>query len=246
MKVALVTGGNGGIGSSICAALADKGYKVAGGYYPADKENAEAWEAEMRANGKDVTAVAGDVSNYTSCEAMIAHVESELGPIEVLVNCAGITRDTTFKKMTPEQWGSVLQTNLDSAFNVTRPVINQMLERGSGRIVNVSSVNGQRGQFGQANYSAAKAGLHGFTMALAQETARKGITVNTISPGYISTPMTQAMPENVLEAIVGSVPMGRMGEPEEIASAVSWLVDERSAYITGANIPVNGGLFMSA
>jgi acetoacetyl-CoA reductase len=177
---------------------------------------------------------------------MITHVESELGPIEVLVNCAGITRDTTFKKMTPEQWGSVLQTNLDSAFNVTRPVINQMLERGSGRIVNVSSVNGQRGQFGQANYSAAKAGLHGFTMALAQETARKGITVNTISPGYISTPMTQAMPENVLEAIVNSVPMGRMGEPEEIASAVSWLVDERSAYITGANIPVNGGLFMSA
>ncbi len=246
MKTALVTGGNGGIGSAICVELAGAGYKVVAAYYEAEKEQAESWKEGLKSQGLDIEIVGGDVANYESAKTMIAEAEELAGPIDVLVNCAGITRDTTFKKMQPEQWSSVLTTNLDSAYNVTHQVINGMLERGFGRIVNISSVNGQKGQFGQTNYSAAKAGLHGFTMALAQETARKGVTVNTISPGYISTPMTQAMPDNVLEAIVGSVPMGRMGEPEEIAHTVAWLADEKSAYVTGANIPVNGGLYMAA
>jgi len=246
MKTALVTGGNGGIGSSICVALVQAGYQVAAGYYPAERDQAESWRKSLQVQGIEIEVVPGDVSDYENAAAMVKDAESKLGPIDVLVNCAGITRDTTFKKMQPDQWESVLNTNLNSVYNVTHQIINGMLDRGFGRIINISSVNGQKGQFGQTNYSAAKAGLHGFTMALAQETARKGITVNSISPGYISTPMTQSMPEKVLDAIVGSVPMGRMGEPEEIAHTVLWLADEKSAYITGANIPVNGGLFMAA
>lgn len=243
-RVAFVTGGTGGIGRAICQELAEKGNQVVAGYFPPEKEAAEAWQAEMKEKGLEIGLAPGDVSDFEDTEKSIKAVEEEFGGIDILVNCAGITRDGTLKKMGFDQWSAVISTNLDSAFNVTRQVINGMLERGYGRIVNIASVNGQKGQFGQANYSAAKAGLHGFTMAIAQETARKGITVNTVSPGYISTPMTDAMPEKVLESIVNSVPMGRMGSVDEIASVVGWLAEERNAYITGANIPVNGGLFI--
>ena len=246
MKTVLVTGGNGGIGSAICRDMAENGYSVVAAYYSAEKEQAKAWQRSLQEQGVDVEIVGGDVTDYESAQDMVDEAVMKVGPIDVLVNCAGITRDATFRKMVPDQWNEVINTNLDSVYNVTHQVINGMLERGFGRIINIASVNGQKGQFGQTNYSAAKAGLHGFTMALAQETARKGITVNTISPGYISTPMTQAMPAKVLDAIVGSVPVGRMGEPEEIAHTVLWLASEKSAYVTGANIPINGGLFMAA
>lgn len=244
-RIALVTGGNGGIGSSICKELAERGYKVVAGYYPAEKEQAEAWQKQQHAAGNPVEIAAGDVSSYDSCVAMVKEIEEKVGPVDILVNCAGITRDKTFRKMDPASWSSVISTNLDSLYNVTKPVIDGMLERGWGRIVNISSVNGQRGQFGQTNYSSAKAGAHGFTMALAQEVARKGITVNTVSPGYIATEMTQAIAEEVRNQIVASVPMNRMGTPEEVAYLVSFLCDDRAAYITGANYEVNGGLFMS-
>ncbi len=244
-RVALVTGANGGIGSAVCRELAGRGDKVIAAYFPPEKEQAEAWQQEMKADGLDVVLAAMDVSNFGACGEVIEGLIAEHGNIEILVNCAGITRDGTLKKMPEENWKAVMATNLDSAFNVTRHVINGMLDNGWGRIVNIASVNGQRGQFGQTNYSAAKAGMHGFTMAVALETAAKGITVNTISPGYISTAMTQAMPPEVLEAIVNSVPMRRMGTPEEIANAVGWLASEENGYTTGANIPVNGGLFTS-
>ena len=245
-RIALVTGGNGGIGSAICTELADRGMKVIAGYYEPEKEAAEQWQQAMKAAGYDFYLVGGDVSDYESAGKMISEAESSVGSIDVLVNCAGITRDKTLKRMSAEQWNSVIRTNLDSAFNMTQQVIGGMLERGYGRVINISSVNGQRGQFGQANYSAAKAGLHGFTMATAQETALKGVTVNTVSPGYIATDMTKAIAPEVLESITQTIPMKRMGEPEEIAQAVAWLADERTAYVTGANIPVNGGLFMAA
>ena len=245
-RIALVTGGTGGIGTSICKQLAASGCTVVANYYPADKEQAESWLAEHRSEDLDLHIVAADVTDFDSCSAMIKQIESDLGPVDILVNCAGITRDKTLKRMTPDQWNAVINTNLNSAFNVTQQVINGMTERGFGRIINISSVNGQKGQFGQANYAAAKAGLHGFTMSVAQETAAKGVTVNTVSPGYIETAMTSSMPEPVLQAIVGSVPVGRMGKPEEIAFTVAWLADERNAYTTGANIPVNGGMFMTA
>lgn len=244
-RVAFVTGGNGGIGSAVCQALAGRGDQVVAGYFPPEKEVAEAWQKEMQEHGISIALAAIDVSDFADCERVIRDVTEEFGSVDILVNCAGITRDGTLKKMPDENWKAVISTNLDSAFNVTRHVINGMLERGWGRIVNIASVNGQRGQFGQANYSAAKAGMHGFTMAVALETAAKGVTVNTVSPGYISTAMTQAMPEEVLQSIVNSIPMRRMGKPEEIANAVAWLTSEENAYTTGANIPVNGGLFTS-
>lgn len=245
-KIALVTGGNGGIGSAICQELADEGMKVVAAYFTPEKETAKIWQQEMKEAGYDFNIVAGDVSNFESAGKMIAQTESEVGPIDILVNCAGITRDKMLKRMTEEQWSAVLSTNLDSAFNMTQQVINGMLDRGYGRIINISSVNGQKGQFGQANYSAAKAGLHGFTMAIAQETALKGVTVNTVSPGYIATAMTLAIAPEILQSITDTIPMRRMGEPAEIAQAVAWLANERSSYVTGANIPVNGGLFMTA
>ncbi|MDJ0741630.1 MAG: acetoacetyl-CoA reductase [Gammaproteobacteria bacterium] len=244
-RVAFVTGGNGGIGSAICRELVVQGHKVVAGYFPPEKESAEAWQKQMHEDGVAIGLAGVDVADFQDCERAINEITEEFGPVDILVNCAGITRDGTLKKMPEENWKAVMATNLDSAFNVTRHVINGMLERGWGRIVNIASVNGQRGQFGQANYSAAKAGMHGFTMAVALETAAKGITVNTVSPGYIATAMTEAMPDEVLQSIINSVPMRRMGKPEEIANTVAWLASEANAYTTGANIPVNGGLFTS-
>ena len=245
-KIALITGGTGGIGTAVCRELADKGCTIIATYFPPEESDALKWQSNEKQSGYEFVIMPVDVSDFESAQEMVSNVEKLFGSIDILVNCAGITRDKTLKRMTPDQWKAVINTNLDSAFNITQPVVNGMLERGFGRIINIASVNGQKGQFGQANYSAAKAGLHGFTMAVAQETASKGITVNTISPGYVSTPMTQAMPQEVLDHIVSQVPIGRMAQPEEIAFTVSWLADERNAYTTGANIPVNGGMFMSA
>ena len=244
-KIALVTGGTGGIGTAICIALADQGRKVIAGYYPPEKDFAYTWKQKHRADGYDFEIVGCDVSDFESSQQMLHDIGNTIGPVDILVNCAGITRDKTLRRMTLEQWDAVLRTNLDSAFNVTRQVVDGMSERGFGRIVNISSVNGQKGQFGQANYSAAKAGLHGFTKAVAQELAAKGVTVNSVSPGYVKTEMTDAIPEDVRDAIVQQVPMGRMATPEEIAYVVSFLTDDRNTYMTGANLPVNGGMYMS-
>ena len=243
-RVALVTGGIGGIGTAICARLATDGCTVIANHHPSEAAAAETWKAERAAEGVTVDTIAADVASFEDSARMVAEITAKHGPVDILVNCAGITRDKTFKKMEPAQWEAVINVNLNSVFNATRPVWEGMLERGWGRIVNISSVNGQRGQFGQANYSAAKAGMHGFTMALAQEGASKGVTVNTVSPGYVETAMTLAMDDNVRNAIIGGVPMRRMGMPAEIASAVAFLASDESAYVTGANLPVNGGLFM--
>ena len=244
MRVALVTGGIGGIGTSICQRLAKDGMRVVANYHPMEQEQAEAWLAARQAEGLDISIAVGDVSSWDDTQRMIAEVVEKAGPVDVLVNCAGITRDKTFKRMELAQWEAVINVNLNSVFNVTRPVWDGMLERGFGRIINISSVNGQRGQFGQANYSAAKAGMHGFTMALAQEGATRGVTVNTISPGYVETAMTLAMRDDVREGIISGIPMRRMAQPEEIAAAIAFLASDQASYITGANIPVNGGLFI--
>ncbi len=244
-RVALVTGGTGGIGTAICQRLAKDGYKVAAGYNSGGQhEKAQAWQAEQKSLGFDFDISYGDVRSYDSCAECIAHVEEALGPIDILVNNAGVTRDATLKKMSFEQWDEVLSANLDSVFNMTRQIINGMLERQFGRIINVSSVNAQKGQLGQTNYSAAKAGMHGFTKALSQEVARKGITVNTVSPGYIATSMVMAVPEEIRNHIIADIPVGRLGLPEEVAHAVSFLADERSGFITGSNLSVNGGQHM--
>jgi acetoacetyl-CoA reductase len=244
-KIALVTGGIGGIGTAICIALADQDRKVIAGYFPPEKEIAAAWRDKHHANGYDFEIVACDVSDFESSQKMLHDVEETIGAVDILVNCAGITRDKTLRRMTPDQWDSVLRTNLDSAFNVTRHVVENMSDNGFGRIVNISSVNGQKGQFGQANYSAAKAGLHGFTKAVAQELAARGVTVNSVSPGYVKTAMTDAIPEAVRDSIIQQVPMGRMALPDEIAYVVSFLTDDRNTYMTGANLPVNGGMYMT-
>ena len=244
-KVALVTGGTGGIGTAICRQLAQQGCRVVAGFLPNDREGAEAWRERQRAEGYDIAIASGDVTSFQSVGEMVGNIESTVGAVDILVNCAGITRDKTLRRMDSEQWYAVINTNLNSAFNVTRHVVDGMVTRGFGRIVNISSVNGQKGQFGQTNYSAAKAGIHGFTMALAQEVANRGVTVNSVSPGYVATPMALAVPEDIRKQIVAQVPVGRMGTPEEIAFVVSFLVDFRCSYITGANISVNGGLYMS-
>lgn len=244
-RVALVTGGIGGIGTEVCRELCRQDRNVIAGYLPAEKAEAEAWLDARRAEGLEIDIVAGDVSDFESSAAMVREVEENHGLIEILVNCAGITRDKTLRRMAPEDWKAVINTNLDSVFNVTRNLINNMIENGFGRIVNISSVNGQKGQFGQTNYSAAKAGVHGFTMALAQEVASKGITVNTVSPGYVDTPMTEEIPDDIKDQIVGGIPMKRMANAGEIAQAVGFLCLDRTDYITGANIPVNGGMYMS-
>lgn len=244
-KVAMVTGGIGGIGTEICKALSKQGRKVYAGHLAAETESAVSWQKQLNEEGCDVSVFPLDVSDFESCAEAVKQIEEREGPVEVLVNCAGITRDTTFRKMDETFWKTVIDVNLNSVYNVTRQVINGMLESGFGRIVNISSINGQKGQFGQTNYSASKAGIHGFTMALAQETAKKGITVNSISPGYVETSMTAAVPEDVRNAIISGIPAGRMGKPQEIANVVAFLTSDATTYITGANVPVNGGLYMS-
>ncbi len=240
-KIAVVTGGLGGIGTAICRRLAEEGAQVIATYHPSEAEKVEAWVADQ---GGKVDVAVGDVSSAEDSARMMGEIVAKHGRVDILVNCAGITRDTTMKKMTPEQWDAVIDTNLSSAFYVTQPIWNGMIENGFGRVVNISSVNGQRGQFGQANYAAAKAGMHGFTMTLAYEGATKGVTANTISPGYVETAMTAAMRDDVRESIVSGIPMRRMATPEEIAHAVAFAADDKSTYLTGANIPVNGGLFI--
>ncbi|NEV62715.1 acetoacetyl-CoA reductase [Thiorhodococcus minor] len=243
-RIALVTGGIGGIGTAICTRLAKDGCRVVANHHPSEAAAAEEWKKARASEGFDIATIAADVSSFEDATRMIKEIGEQHGPVDILVNCAGITRDKTFKKMEAAQWQAVINVNLNSVFNVTRPVWEGMLERGFGRIVNISSVNGQRGQFGQANYSAAKAGMHGFTMALAQEGASKGVTVNTISPGYVETAMTLAMDDSVRNSIIGGIPMRRMAQPDEIAAAIGFLAGDEAAYVTGANIPVNGGLFM--
>jgi acetoacetyl-CoA reductase len=239
---AIVTGGTGAIGSEICAALARAGCKVGAIGHPSEAARLDAWHTAHP--GIDVELA--ELGDYAAAAAAIEALQSRLGPVDLLVNAAGITRDARFAKMTPQHWREVMASNLDSVFNCTRALFDGMCTRRFGRIVNISSVNGQKGQFGQANYSAAKAGMHGFTMALAQEGARHGVTVNTVSPGYVATPMTAAIKPEALGKIVAQIPIGRMCEPGEIARVVAFLCADESACITGANIPVNGGLFMSA
>lgn len=241
-RVALVTGGTGAIGTAICKQLAASGARVVATYR--DPAKAERWTAERRNEGFDIGVVEVDVMSFESCQAMVAEVEKKVGPIDILVNNAGVTRDTTFRKMTKDQWDCVLASNLDSLFNVTRNVIGGMLERGFGRVINISSINGEKGQFGQVNYSAAKAGIHGFTMALAQEVARKGVTVNTVSPGYIATDMALAVPEEIRNKITAEIPIGRMGTSEEVAYVVDFLAARESALFTGSNLSCNGGHHM--
>lgn len=241
-RIALITGGMGGIGTAICQHLAQAGYTVATTYSKPGKE--EAWLAHMKEQGHTVHAYQCDVTDFAACQAMTARIASELGSVDILVNNAGITRDGQFKKMSKIDWDAVMHTNLDSVFNVTRPLIEAMLEKGWGRIVNISSINGQKGQFGQVNYSAAKAGMHGFTKALAQEVAKKGITVNTISPGYIATEMVMAVKEEVRNQIIAGIPVGRLGRPDEIADLIVYLCSEQAGFITGANIAINGGQHM--
>jgi acetoacetyl-CoA reductase len=241
-RTALVTGGTGGIGTALVRHLLEQGHRVASNYR--DEEKAAGWQKQMKAAGFEVLLVPGDVSDHLSSQSMVEAVQSALGPVDILVNNAGITRDSTFHKMDVLQWNEVVTTNLNACFNVTRPVIEGMRARRWGRIVQISSVNGQKGQYGQANYAAAKAGIHGFTISLAQENARYGVTVNTVSPGYIATDMAMAVPEEVREKIVAQIPMGRMGRPDEIARAVAFLTAEESEWITGANIAINGGHYM--
>lgn len=240
-KTAFVTGGAGGIGQAICKRLADAGHKVAACYIPPEKESALEWQAQSKSEGYDYYLVEGDVSNFDSCKNMVAQIEKDIGPVEILVNCAGITKDTTFKKMSEDQWKSVIDINLNSVFNVTKQVLDGMLERKYGRIICISSLNGQKGQFGQSNYSASKSGMHGFAMSLAQEVANKGITVNSVSPGYIGTKMVMAIPQKVLDSIVAQIPVGRLGTPDEIGAVAAFLASDDAGFITGSNIAINGG-----
>lgn len=241
-KVAYVTGGMGGIGTVICQRLAKEGFTVVAGCGPS--RNFQQWLDEQTALGYSFHASVGNVSDWESTRAAFQKVREEVGPVDVLVNNAGITRDGLFRKMSQEDWRAVMDTNLNSLFNVTKQVIEDMLDRQWGRIVNISSVNGQKGQFGQTNYSTAKAGIHGFTMALAQEVASKGVTVNTVSPGYIGTDMVRAIRPDVLEKIVATIPVRRLGTPEEIASMIAWIASDDAGFATGADFSLNGGLHM--
>ena len=243
-RVVLVTGGMGGLGESICTGMADQGYAVVATYSPSNK-SADAWLAAMKERGYDFRAVACDVTDFDSSTAAVKQVTDTVGPVDVLVNNAGITRDMTFKKMGKSDWDAVIRTNLDSCFNTTKQVMDGMVERGWGRVINIASVNGQKGAFGQTNYSAAKAGMHGFTKALALEVAKKGVTVNTISPGYIGTKMVTAIPKDILDTkILPQIPVGRLGKPEEVAGLIIYLASDEAAFLTGANISINGGQHM--
>jgi acetoacetyl-CoA reductase len=242
-RVALVTGGTGGIGRETCRQLAQAGLRVVAADLPGDDARQQDFARAMQ--GLDVAFVAMDVTDPAGCERAIAAIAASHGPVDVLVNGAGITRDAVLRKMTRDQWDQVLSVNLDSVFNLCRLLAEGMCERGYGRIVNISSVNGQTGQFGQTNYAAAKAGMHGFTMALAREVARKGVTVNSVSPGYIRTAMTATIPDEVKQQVLAMVPTGRIGEAADVARAVVFLCAEDAGYLTGVNLPVNGGLFIS-
>ena len=244
-KVALVTGGTGGIGTALCHELASQGFTVVAGYNSGgNHEKAKAWQAEQAKAGFTIDVAYGDVSDPASSEACVNGILERHGSIDVLVNNAGITRDSTFRKMTLEQWDEVMNANLRSVFNMTRLCIQPMMDSKWGRVINISSVNGQKGQFGQTNYAAAKAGMHGFTKSLAQEVASKGVTVNTVSPGYVLTSMVAAIGDEVLQKIASTIPVGRLGQPEEIANAVAFLASERAGFITGSNLAINGGQHM--
>jgi acetoacetyl-CoA reductase len=242
-RIAFVSGGMGGIGSAICRRFAQSGHTVVAGCLPGYERKQE-WLDGMRSQGFKVHAAEGDVAEFDSCAEMFYNVRSIVGPIDILVNNAGITRDAVFKRMTEQDWMAVINTNLNSVFNVTRQVIDGMSERNWGRIINISSVNALKGQFGQTNYSAAKAGMAGFAKALAQEVVKKGVTVNTVSPGYVETDMVKAIRQEIRDQIIASIPMGRLARPEEIGAVVGFLASEEAGYITGANISVNGGMHM--
>ena len=245
-RVALVTGGMGGIGTAVCRRLAGANDNVVVANCLPGYEKKDEWLAQQRAEGYDnIFAAEGDVADLESSSGMVRGIESEIGPVDILINAAGIVRDNMLKKMSLADWLAVISTNLTSAFIVTKQVIEGMTERGWGRIVNLSSVNGQRGQFGQTNYSAAKAGLHGFAKALAQEVVRKGVTVNSVSPGYVETDMVKSIRKDVLEKIVAGIPIGRLARPDEIAALIAFLASEEAGYITGANIAINGGMYMT-
>jgi acetoacetyl-CoA reductase len=243
-RTALVMGGTGCIGRVISETLAEAGYRVAANGHPADAENASQWTRDASARGLEIHLENFDAGDYEATREGVAAVEGTIGPVDVLVNAAGITRDGRLVNLDPDDWKAVVRTNLDSVYNASKAVIGGMMSRGFGRIVNISSVNGQRGQFGQANYSAAKAGVHGFTMAVAREVARKGVTVNTVSPGYIESPLIMKVPEPIREGIREAIPLGRFGKPREIARAVLFLVSDDAAYITGEDLSVNGGYHM--
>ena len=238
-RVVLVTGATGGLGTAMCKKLYDDGYVVVANYR--NEEKANEWKQKLHEEGYDIAIYYADVADYDSCGLMVDKIAKEIGHVDVLVNNAGITKDGSFRKMSYENWKAVMTTNLDSVFNCTRHVINNMIDNGFGRVINISSVNGQRGQFGQANYSAAKAGMHGFTKTLAMEVANKGVTVNTISPGYIGTDMVMAVKEEVRNQIIAQIPLGRLGGTEEVAYLVSFLASEHANFITGANMSINGG-----
>jgi acetoacetyl-CoA reductase len=244
-RTAVVTGGMGGIGEAICMRLAKAGFRVVATYSPGNKKSGE-WLAAMKQQGYDFQAVAVDVPDYDSCQKAAVEIEAAVGPVDVLINNAGITRDASFRRMDKAAWDAVMRTNLDSAFNMTKPFIEGMAERGWGRVINISSVNGQKGAFGQTNYSAAKAGMHGFTKSLALEYARKGVTVNTVSPGYIGTKMVLAVPKEVLDAkIIPQIPLGRLGTPDEVAALVAYICSDEAGFMTGANVAINGGQHMA-
>ena len=241
-RVAYVTGGMGGIGTAICQRLHKEGYTVVAGCGPS--RDFDKWIAEQKAEGFTFYASVGNVADWDSTVEAFKKVKDAHGPVDVLVNNAGITKDGVFRKMSRNDWSAVMDTNLNSLFNVTKQVIDDMCDRGFGRIINISSVNGQKGQFGQTNYSTAKAGIHGFTMALALEVATKGVTVNTVSPGYIGTDMVKAIRPDVLEKIVGTVPVKRLGTPDEIGSIIAWIASDEGGYATGSDFSLNGGLHM--
>jgi len=243
-RVALITGGMGGLGEAICRKLFKSGYRVAATHSP-NNDHVATWLSEQKNAGFEFDAYMVDVSDYASCEAGVAKIIGDMGHIDALINNAGITRDTTLRKMTKEDWHAVIETNLDSVFNMTKPVLHGMLENRWGRIINISSVNGQKGAFGQANYAAAKAGLHGFTKSLALEVASKGVTVNTVSPGYLRTKMVTKVPKEILDTkILPEIPVGRLGEPDEVAGLIAYLCSDEAGFVTGANIAINGGQHM--
>ena len=242
-RVAVVTGGIGGLGTEICRSLARAGRTVIAADLGTRAERIAEFKREVV--GLDIRFEPIDAGDFDRCAALVRKIETDHGALDILVNAAGITRDSTLRKMDKTQWDAVMSVNLDSVFNMCRHAVDGMMARGFGRIVNISSVNGQTGQFGQTNYSAAKAGMHGFTMAMAREVARKGVTVNSVSPGYCETALVMAIPDNIRAGIVEKIPVGRLGKPSEIARTVTFLTDDDAGYITGANIPVNGGMFMS-